>query len=353
MRIFFVGDFNSNNGPANANKTFISGLSDREFSYSKCKSKPSRVLEFFAKVPFASILCLCSGSAFNVFVTRIAKLLGKNVYYLMHGCGSYEYEVNAKFVDKKILNKIKKREHYLFKNAKLMICVSKTLMMFMQEREPHFANKFDYSYNGVDIKEISDTAAKDNIQKKDKLCISTGGGTTLKNNLEVCRAIELLNKQWNMNLEYIVAGKAHGKENAFSKYEFVTYCDRLPHEKVIEKMCESRLFISNSSFESFSLSVIEAIMCDCSLLVSQEVGALGVFATVCEDDIIINPKDIDEIAGKIKRIFENPNNERLREGLAIETITDINASRNLYNKICFHEGRHLNTFFFVANQDNS
>jgi glycosyltransferase involved in cell wall biosynthesis len=334
MRIFFVGDFKSNNGPANANRAFLSNLSRSEALHSICLRKIPRVLEFLAKIPFTSAICLCNATNLNFLAVSAAKCLGKKIFYLMHGCGSYEYELNNECPNETELKKIKAYERYIFSHSDRVFCVSKKFMGFMREREPDFADKFDYSFNGIDADEIDRIIKRLDRKRSNTRILSVGGGVPQKNNLAVCEAIETLNREAGLDLEYIVIGASHGKREAFEQYDFVRYHEYLPHEEVIALMTSSFLFIQNSAFDSFSLSVIEAILCGCNLLLSNNVGTLDVLCSAGDDDIIFDTSDAREIAAKIKHILHTPNVAALRNGLDTEQLRDTVASRHLYEKIC-------------------
>ena len=80
-------------------------------------------------------------------------------------------------------------------------------------------------------------------------------------------------------------------------------------------MAESTLFIQNSSFETFGLAPVEALLQGCSLLISSNVGAVSVMTTVQENDVIEHPKNPEELTSKIRFALKNPNAERLLQGI--------------------------------------
>jgi glycosyltransferase involved in cell wall biosynthesis len=334
MKIFFVGDFHSNNGPAAANRAFISDLNKSEALHSTCRHPISRILEFIIKFSDVPAICLCNATRLNFFAIRAARLFGKRIFYLMHGCGSYEYEINTEQISEEITEKIVKCEQLVFSRSDKIICVSKKLMNLMREKEPAFADKFDYCFNGIDFNEI-ECVLKDAVppKKLKNLIISTGGGIPQKRNLEVCAAIQRLNREDGLDLKYIVIGASLGKRELFEQYDFVRYYESLPHEDVIVLMAKSRIFVQNSIFEPFSLSAVEAMLCKCDLLLSNKIGMLDMLPSASDVDIIFDTLDIREIATKIKRILRESNSDRLTKGLDLKVFRDKIASRRLYDKL--------------------
>ena len=86
-------------------------------------------------------------------------------------------------------------------------------------------------------------------------------------------------------------------------------------QECLEYMGSSQLFIQNSTFETFGLAPIEALLQDCSLLISSRAGACSVITALHEEDLITNPDDISGLQSKIQFALQNPNSTRLLEGI--------------------------------------
>ena len=315
MKIFFVGDFTSNTGPAMANKMLRKGLSNKKVIYSDSRTKLTRVIELIFKMLICDCVCFCSYSQLNFIGIKIAKLLFKKTFYIMHGYSTYEYKINNEVVNLDKLTKIHKREKYIFENVEKIFCVSKKFMEFMKATEPDYSHKFDYNFNGIDLKKNESIALVFKQYKKEKQVVSIGGGMKRKNNLVVCQAINKLNREKNLGLEYIVIGLPYTDKEQICSFGFVKYYDNLPHDRVLEILAESHIYIQNSSFETFGLAVIEALACNCNLLISNQVGAMDVINTIDSQDLIYNVEDIDEIAIKIEYLLMKGNHEKLQQGL--------------------------------------
>ena len=91
--------------------------------------------------------------------------------------------------------------------------------------------------------------------------------------------------------------------------------------------------IQNSSFETFGLAPIEALIAGCNLLISNEIGAKGVLTTTEDKDIIFDTDSIEGIAGKIHELIIDGNYDRLRKGLSEKEIRYGRAAGLLLEKI--------------------
>ncbi|MGQ7390445.1 glycosyltransferase [Streptococcus suis] len=170
-------------------------------------------------------------------------------------------------------------------------------------------------------------------KKKANQIVSIGGGIPQKNNLLICRAINKLNEENKMNLKYIVIGLTGRDKDEICSYDFVTYYEKLSHEEVIEILAGSQMYIQNSVFETFGLAIIEALLSDCILLISNNIGAISVLKTIENRDLIFNINDVDEISSKIKYLLSNNNTIRLKHGLDTEKVAYTTSAELLYKKI--------------------
>ncbi len=338
VKLFFMGDFISNAGPGIANRLMREGLKpSKNYLYSDAKGKAGRIFEAAYKTLLADCLCVCSDSKLNIFAVRWSKLLGKPVFYIMHGYRSLEdrmngMDANGKYLGKKDREKVRRTEVFMFKNADRIFCVSKMCMGYMKKYESKYREKFDYNYNGVDIQRFKQDMKIQDFTPNAKQIMATGGGMKRKNNITVCHAIEKLNRENRLGLTFVIAGKRWTDMDEIGKFEFVRYYEDISREQTVALMRESALFIQNSLFDTFNLSVIEAIFSGCSLLVSDKVGAAGAIASLEKCDQIYDTYDIDEIAEKIKYTLSCPNNLRLRKGITDE-ISNIISAKKLVEKI--------------------
>ena len=136
-----------------------------------------------------------------------------------------------------------------------------------------------------------------------------GGDRNIKNNVVISEAVELLDGKVELN----IYGHMYHKD-VFNKYNHTRVMGLVSQNELFKRMEEAELFILNSVRESFGLAVFDALNCGCSVLLSDRVGATGLL-DLNDDDVIFNPMDEKEIAEKIKRVMENPNNNRIKSNI--------------------------------------
>ncbi len=318
IKIFMVGDFYSNTGPAIVNKNFRKSLKSNAL-YSLRKTKFGRIIEFSVKVLFCDAVCFCSFSKLNIFGIKLSKFLGKLTFYIMHGYIKEESKINNEKNNAKV-----QMEQYILNNVDSVFCVSKKLCDYMKNFK--YNTNFDYIYNGIDWNNITLDEKKKKMQ-----IMSTGSDIPRKKNMVICRAIELLNSQRNEKIKYVLLGKNNGHIDDFLKYDFVEY-DEVNYDECLQKMSESILYIQNSEFETFGLAVVEALANGCNLLISNNVGASGIM-TLNDDDIIFNNNDEQEIAKKIENVLKHNNNKRILESIDKDKTSIESRSKELVEKI--------------------
>ena len=293
-KIYYVGDMINNTGPAMVNKSYYPYLKDKMiFCFSN--KKIIRTMHFLLNVLFVKNVIISGFSKLNLLFLKISKKLNKKTFYLMHGFIKEEMkylDVDSK--EEKINN-----EYTLLNLADNIICVSERFSEYLKKVYPEFKNKITFLNNGVDI-----NIKKERIKHDKYTIISVGGGVRRKNNLKVCEAIDK-NK---IDVRFIVIGALQQDGKKIEDYQFVEYYESLSHDEVLNKMCESDLYIQNSYFETFGLAVMEALECGCDLLLSKNIGALSILENVSQNDIINNVDDKNEISTKIINKNKNKKN---------------------------------------------
>lgn len=317
MKLFMLGDFQSENGPGNANKQIKSVLSQKFIvTYSSATKKVMRLFEAYNGIKNSDILILCSKSNINYIAIKIAKKMNRKVIYLMHGCASLESKIANPNISRKSLKKIESYEKFIYTFSDCIVCVSKHFMEFMKKQIPEFSNKLDYIFNIVDIKNIENLCKEKKLENQNKI-LSVGGGMKRKNNLILAEIVD----KYFPNVTFTVVGAELEEGKNIKAIPCVNWIEHLPHDKLCQLMGEHTLYIQNSSFETFGLAVIEALYAGCSLLLSKEIGCIDLFETITDNDIINDVTDEEEIRRKIKHILQEPNNKRLKDGFKKEYVS--------------------------------
>ena len=135
----------------------------------------------------------------------------------------------------------------------------------------------------------------------------------------ICEAVKILREESGEDYRLVVTGDTGADSEAVDAYDFVEDRGIVSFDENVKLYGKAALFIQNSSFETFGLAPVEALVCGCSVLLSRQIGALEVIRNISDTDVIENFEDPHEIASKIKHILNEPNAARLQEGIDRET----------------------------------
>lgn len=303
MKIFFYGRTINNSGPDNVNKRILENLTPR-FRTANCANKYLRFLEALWKIAGCGVVVVSGVSRKGVIFFRAAKLLGKKTVYIMHGCGEYEARINGGGISRKGLL----QERYLLEQGNLLLPVSKKFMQWVQERYPQYASKTGYLYNGIDRAALLTVPAK---QKIPGSIAAVGGLRKTKNNQSIARAVEAMGGRVTLDIY-------GGRKMSFGEnLKYVRCRGNLPNEVFLNRLAETELFVLNSIFEPFSLSAVEALLCGCSVLISNQAGIVDILALE-DSDIIFDPMDEKELRSKMEYLLEHPNHDRIASRLDLD-----------------------------------
>lgn len=315
-KVFLVGDFFNNTGPAIANRNILKTLENDYKIF--CSSKRNiffRIIESIIYIVKSDIILICSKSNLNFIVINIAKFLKKKIFYVMHGYSTYEAKINNPDISDFKLKKYKSYDNFIFSNVNKVICVSKFQMEYMKKILPNFSESFDYIYNIVDVSNIKKYNKNNRFNNGGKKIMSVGGGVRQKNNISIVKALD------ELDVSFTVVGADSNDGKEIKKYKFVEWIDYLPQNELFELMSNMDLYIQNSTFETFGLTIIEALYSGASILISNNVGCKNLFSNIVDDDIIFDVNNIEEIRTKVKKLLNNSNNERLLKGFMEKEIT--------------------------------
>ena len=304
-KIFIVGDVTSSTGPGIANRILVDGLKKNKTYLTEASNQGniiSRLLELPFKIKRSNYVVINSFSKINYIILIICKIFKKKSLYILHGYVEYEEKMN-KMVDNSDLKKIHKLENYIFENVDKIVCVSKKCMVEMKKLSPKYVDKYRFMYNGflMDI-------VKSNNKKNDDEIVSTtiGGGMIRKNTVGICMVIENIidNNYTNKKIKLNVIGKKYTEYDKINTYNFVNYYEYLEHNDVLNILENTDIYIQNSIFETFGLSIIEAFECGCKIIMTEICGCIDCFQNLSSENIIKKNDDIDTISKKIINLYE-------------------------------------------------
>lgn len=321
-RIFVVGDHKTGTGPANVTKEYIRCL-PKGTLYQKRTSKIGRLPELYINILRSDIIFFSGYSAQNVIGMKFAKKLHKPTAYLVHGAIDLENSINHQKNDTQ-----SSVEAETLKLADLLLGVSEKFATWLKTEYPQYAEKIDYVTNGIDERTVSEGHSGD----MNKI-LSIGGGMPRKKIIEICKAIEIINKDNNDPVTLYVIGKDGADTEVINKYPFVKNLGLVSAEKKEELFKDCGIFIQNSCFETFGLAPVEALCAGMSVLCSKVCGVLDLFKSADDKDIIVNYEDAEEIAEKIKYVMSNPNREKLLNDINFEKMSWEARTEELITKL--------------------
>lgn len=295
--IFFYGSPFGNNGPAQVNKTYVKVLPKRVLRI-RYRNRYLMRLEILCKI-LCSRTIILSALGQKTYETRIAKILGKKIIYIMHGFAKDDGPLQMKL------------EADILPKADLILCVSDNFKKLAQEEFPRFAKKMETLANGIDWSVMPIFNKEEDLARKKNRIILIGGGRPIKKNLNICKAVEKLNcRGYQFEVELYGNSPLQKDIKVIENFPFVTCYGFVTHETLMARYKEAYIFAQISTSESFGLSVIEALASGCNILVSDGVGAKAMFKPKSEE-IVMDCDDIEEIEHKLLNLYKNPNRDRL------------------------------------------
>lgn len=327
MKILVVGDHITGTGPANVTKKYIEHLG-REGRCIKSASKLLRLLEIPVKI-IVSDITLCSGySAQNILAAKVSHLFHKKCVYLMHGCVEHENMINHE--PDEAMNAVERKTMAL---CDRIYAVSEGFASWLKDNYPEYASKVDYQINGVDTDWLENgKVSLDETERKG--IISIGGGMPRKKIKYIAAAVDELRKLPEYSdLTLTVIGAKGADSDEIDSFECVNNLGIVPYDKAKELLKKSKIFIQNSCFETFGLAPMEALMMGCDVLMSERVGAIELFDSTNEEDIIHSYDDVNEIKDKIIGMLNGHNCDRLIESINKESASWEERTMQLKKKL--------------------
>lgn len=301
MKNLFIGLANLNASPCIVNREIVKYLPETRYNrIIKGKGLGRRLRSYYKIITSRKIII--SGIFVSASEVRLMRLFRKKFIYLMHGSFYMETGMHSK------------TEDLIHKYATKIVSVSRLHAQMIREEFPQYAEKVVEWFNGVDWDQIESFNKENSPRIRDpKKIILFGGGRFMKGNLLVCKSVEMLNSTKNSGLHIDVYGELRDDDcsQAIKNIPCVNFKPLIPQAEVNRELMASNLFIANSSFDTFNLSVLDAIGFGCNVLFSRFVGSKDIIPGKNNDDIINNPEDIREIKDKIEKVLGSPNNSRL------------------------------------------
>lgn len=311
-KYLLIGGHCINAGPSNVNRALIRQF-DEDFDYITTDSDCSFVwlYEILKKGACAQVIVF-SGEGLRkvVLLLYFFKFLRKKIIYIIHGYIRYENQINQLGLSRHYIC----AEDTILQRADLNVCVSKKYMGWMLEQRPDLTGKLDYVNNGITI------APRKKKNKRPYTIAVSGGNRRIKNNAAVCRAAQRLNKA-GVPCKVFVFGRWYESNEDLLIFNCVEYIGHIEKKDYYNFLDDIAIFVMNSEIEPFGISLADGLNCNCSVLVSENIGAASIMS-VEKTDMIHDPHNIEEIYGKIKWLFEHPNIDRLLATIDVEKCSE-------------------------------
>ncbi len=196
----------------------------------------------------------------------------------------------------------------MVRNADLVITPSKYFQKLVSDWIPN-PEKVKVIYNGIDLaaSTLQQASGQKPEARSQKLILSAGRLVSWKG-FEVLIEIMTDLPDWKL----IIVGDGPEYENLKIKIKNLKLNDRVvlagavPREKLLEYLNDSGIFVLNTSFESFSFQVVEAMAAGLPVITTN----IGNLAEIIENDkegILVEPNNKEQILAAIKKISEDKN----------------------------------------------
>jgi glycosyltransferase involved in cell wall biosynthesis len=293
MRTLYIGDFIKYNGPS-----LVDIRLNDVFPENVEKEQINKVfnMNFFFKIIKADIIHVSGVSIKGVIALFLAKLMFKKTTFTMHGA----LKIEKKFKKISLLRILMEKIQIDLSNKIITVSeMYKNKIIKFYDNISH--QKINCIYNGIN----KNNFYKYKNQKKENQILTIGGGRPEKGVKYICQAIESIN---NKRIKLIVVGEDGEDTQKIKEYSFVEYKGFLSQEKLFDLMKESKIFIQNSIYESFGLTVFEALSYGCELILSNNIGALEILDI--KDKYIVNYRDKDRIKHLILSLLNSKTNRQ-------------------------------------------
>ncbi|MEZ8302215.1 glycosyltransferase family 4 protein [Vibrio splendidus] len=264
MKIFYVGDFTSNNGPATVNKEVVARVKSTVYH---CQSN-----SWLAK-PFTDLINFCYSDVVHVsavslkglFFSFLGFLFLKKRFFLMHGSLITE----SKYKQVSLIRLMIERLLVLLSSKVITVSIllkEKVLILYRVRDE----NKIIAIPNGVSDCLVESYLNRAPYINRNVDIVTVGGGRPEKNILRICEIISISELSKNVTIHVFGEDGEHTK--VIKKYSFVNYHGFVSPDELKSYVESCKVFIQYSEFDSFSIAALEAAVLGCRVLLSSNVG---------------------------------------------------------------------------------
>lgn len=219
-----------------------------------------------------------------------------------------------------------------FKNAALLFATSYALKEYVSKIT---SKKVEVIPFGVDVELFKPRPE----QKSNANAIVIGCIKSLEKIYSIDVVIQafvvIIKKFPDLNLKLLIVGEGSEKKNledlcrTHGVAANVTFAGKVPPPEVVKYLNETDIFINVSHYESFGVSVIEAMACEKPVVVTN-VGGLKEIVSGGEDGLLVPVNDVDATASALEKLIRDKE-LRLKMGKKgrLKVLEKYNWSENL------------------------
>jgi len=308
MKVLILGSIGSYSGPSNVHSAFLKHWpAQDDIDYVHALDRFGFIREGLSKghhadvviSPLLSFPCICTQDALHA--------MGKPIVCFNHGYVVFENEINNLGLPRWRIRCYKSA----LRSADYVVANSQLQGDFVRRYQPELADRIGHILLGADrFERMEPHPAEDG-----PIVTVSGGSRYIKGNDIVARACSLINKR-GAGCRLDVYGTVEGDMSFLSALpkDESRALGQVDHDRFLEALNQSSLFVMNSRHESFGLSALDAIQSGTSLLISKNCGVLEVLRPE-SSDVIQNCEDPVEVADKMEYVLAHPNGKRLYESL--------------------------------------
>lgn len=315
MRILILGDAQGNSGPSNVHKEFLKHWPRQdEVDYVHAQDRVGFIREGLAKGREADII-LSPLLNFAMICTQDAlHLMGKPVVCFNHGYVAFENEINQLGHSRWWVNRYKAA----LRNADFVVANSALQERFVLGYQPELEGKTAHILLGIERFEQEEPSPADGVP----IVSVSGGSRMIKGNDVVARAVGIL-RSHGTDCRLRVYGRVDKEMSWLSglaKDDVSRAMGQVDHDRFVDGLNRSSLFVMDSRHEPFGLSALDALRAGCSVLISKDCGVLEALSPK-GSDVIKDCENAEEVAEKMAYLLEHSNAKRLYESIDFDAMS--------------------------------
>lgn len=316
MRVLLFGDITRNSGPSNVHREFIEHWPAEDLiDYTHKQSKIGSFFEGIVKGWRADVILSPCLNLPQIVAQRVLQAVGKPVVCFNHGYVVFENDINGLGHSERWLNLYRNA----LRSADLIVANSALQASFILHYQPELTRKMRSILLGIERFDQMESSAPGEGPKVISLA---GGSRPIKGNDVVIKACEILCSR-GVDCRIQLYGRYSDDDDlikALPKGDRVRVMGQVSHDRFIDALNRSSLFVMNSRHEPFGLSALDALRAGCSVLLSKDCGVLEALNPQ-GSDVVEDCEDAEEVAEKMAYLLRHPNARRLYESIDFDAMS--------------------------------